>query len=185
MPEPTDDDLMRTFHAGDAAAFEALQARHQAALYLFVRRLLGSSAATQADGVFQDTWLHATPARHTWQPQGAAWRTWLFTLTHHRAVDCLRKTGGAKSASTATMATCPGRTRLRRADVGGCSRGALSGALALAASTLHLQWQRGGATVARFGFARDSVGWYGPSAAREHAVLRPAVLRDLLDQLVR
>ncbi len=93
MPEPTDDELMRAFAGGDAAAFESLYARHQAALYRFVRRLLGSSAATQADEVFQDTWLRAIQARHSWQPQGAAWRTWLFTLAHHRAVDCLRKTG--------------------------------------------------------------------------------------------
>ena len=93
MPEPTDDELMRAFASGDAAAFESLYARHQAALYRFVRRLLGSSAATQADEVFQDTWLRTIQARHSWQPQGAAWRTWLFTLAHHRAVDCLRKTG--------------------------------------------------------------------------------------------
>ena len=93
MPEATDDELMHAFAAGDAQAFERLYTRHQAALYRFVRRLLGSSAATQADEVFQDTWLRAIQARHTWQPQGAAWRTWLFTLAHHRAVDCLRKTG--------------------------------------------------------------------------------------------
>ena len=93
MAGTTDDDLMRAFAAGDAAAFEALYGRHQAALYRFVRRLLGSSASAQADEVFQDTWLRAIQARHTWQPQGAAWRTWLFTLAHHRAVDCLRKTG--------------------------------------------------------------------------------------------
>ena len=93
MPEPTDDQLMRAFADGDARAFETLYARHQAALYRFVRRLLGRAAATQADEVFQDTWLRAIQARHTWQPQGAAWRTWLFTLAHHRAVDCLRKEG--------------------------------------------------------------------------------------------
>jgi RNA polymerase sigma-70 factor (ECF subfamily) len=58
-----------------------------------VRRLLGTAAATQADEVFQDTWLRAVQARHGWQPQGATFRTWLFTLAHHRAVDCLRKGG--------------------------------------------------------------------------------------------
>ena len=93
MPEPTDDQLMRAFAAGDAQAFETLYARHQAALYRFVRRLLGRAASTQADEVFQDTWLRAIQARHTWRPQGAAWRTWLFTLAHNRAVDCLRKEG--------------------------------------------------------------------------------------------
>lgn len=93
MDEASDDQLMRAYAAGDAAAFERLYLRHQAALYRFVRRLLGGAAGTQADEVFQDTWLRAVQARHTWQPQGAAFRTWLFTLAHHRAVDCLRKTG--------------------------------------------------------------------------------------------
>jgi len=93
MDEPSDDHLMRAYAAGDGAAFERLYARHQAALYRFVRRLLGTAAATQADEVFQDTWLRAIQARHSWQPQGASFRTWLFTLAHHRAVDCLRKGG--------------------------------------------------------------------------------------------
>jgi len=93
VTEPTDDQLMRSFAAGDTRAFDQLYQRHQAALYRFVRRLLGRAAATQADEVFQDTWLRAIQARHTWRPQGATWRTWLFTLAHHRAVDCLRKLG--------------------------------------------------------------------------------------------
>jgi RNA polymerase sigma-70 factor (ECF subfamily) len=93
MTDATDDELMRAFAAGDARAFDTLYARHQAALYRFVHRLLGRAAGTQADEVFQDTWLRAIQARHSWQPQGAAWRTWLFTLAHHRAIDCLRKEG--------------------------------------------------------------------------------------------
>ena len=93
MDEATDDQLMRAYAAGDGQAFEQLYARHQAALYRFVRRLLGHAAAAQADEVFQDTWLRAIQARHSWQPRGAQWRTWLFTLAHHRAVDCLRKEG--------------------------------------------------------------------------------------------
>lgn len=97
--EPSDDELMRGFAAGDTRAFERLYERHQAALYRFVHRLLGRAAATQADEVFQDTWLRAIQARHSWQPQGATWRTWLFTLAHHRAVDCLRKQGREVSLS--------------------------------------------------------------------------------------
>ena len=93
MDEELDDALMRAFAAGDGDAFERLYARHQAALYRFVRRLLGPAAAAQADEVFQDTWLRLIQARHGWRPQGAAFRTWLFTLAHHRAVDCLRKSG--------------------------------------------------------------------------------------------
>ncbi len=99
MTELSDDHLMRAYAEGDAAAFEQLYARHHAALYRFVRRLLGNAAATQADEVFQDTWLRAIQARRDWQPQGASFRTWLFTLAHHRAVDCLRKTGRELSST--------------------------------------------------------------------------------------
>ena len=78
---------------GDAAAFERLYARHQAALYRFIRRLLGSQLSAQSDEVFQDTWLKVVSARDRWAPQGATFRTWLFTLAHHRAIDLLRRSG--------------------------------------------------------------------------------------------
>ncbi|MBL8290158.1 MAG: sigma-70 family RNA polymerase sigma factor [Rubrivivax sp.] len=91
--DSSDDQLMRAFTAGDGRAFERLYARHEQALYRFVRRLLGQAAAAQVDEVFQDTWLRAIEARASWQPQGAAFRTWLCTIAHHRAIDCLRKSG--------------------------------------------------------------------------------------------
>jgi RNA polymerase sigma-70 factor (ECF subfamily) len=90
---------MRAFADGDLRAFDALYARHQAPLYRFVRRLMGSAAGTQADEVFQDTWLRLIQARTRWQPQGAVFRTWLFTLAHHRAIDCLRR-GGREVSTT-------------------------------------------------------------------------------------
>jgi RNA polymerase sigma factor (sigma-70 family) len=89
--DPDDGSLMRRFAQGDARAFEQLYARHHAALYRFVRRVLGRAAAAQADEVFQDTWLRVVRSRERWSPQGAAFRTWLFTLAHHRAIDVLRK----------------------------------------------------------------------------------------------
>lgn len=93
MPEPDDDQLMRAFADGDGRAFERLYARHEQALYRFVRRLLGQAAAGQVDEVFQDTWMRAIEARASWRPQGATFRTWLFTIAHHRAIDCLRRCG--------------------------------------------------------------------------------------------
>ena len=92
-PEPTDDVLMAAYAQGDAAAFEQLYARHQVGLYRFVRRLLGPALAAQVDEVFQDTWLRVVQTRTRWAPQGASFRTWLFTLAHHRAIDLLRRSG--------------------------------------------------------------------------------------------
>ncbi len=77
-----DDQLMLAYAQGDAAAFDELYARHEGALYRFVRRLLGASLAAQADEVFQDTWMRIVAARASFSPQGAAWRTWAFTIAH-------------------------------------------------------------------------------------------------------
>ncbi|HWI10673.1 MAG TPA: sigma-70 family RNA polymerase sigma factor [Burkholderiaceae bacterium] len=92
-PDPSDDALMAAYAGGDARAFEQLYARHQAGLYRFIRRLLGAALNAQTDEVFQDTWLRVVQSRARWQPQGASFRTWLFTLAHHRVVDQWRRSG--------------------------------------------------------------------------------------------
>lgn len=88
-----DDQLMLAYARGDAAAFDELYARHEGALFRFVRRLLGAPLAAQADEVFQDTWLRIISARTSFSPQGAAWRTWAFTIAHNLAMDRLRASG--------------------------------------------------------------------------------------------
>ncbi|MRD48299.1 sigma-70 family RNA polymerase sigma factor [Caenimonas koreensis DSM 17982] len=88
-----DDQLMLAYAAGDTDAFDELYSRHEAGLYRFVRRLLGVRLAAQADEVFQDTWLRIVSARASFSPQGAAWRTWAFTIAHNLAMDRLRTSG--------------------------------------------------------------------------------------------
>jgi len=88
-----DEDLMLAYAQGDAVAFDVLYARHEAALYRFVRRLLGAALGAQADEVFQDAWLRIVTARASFRPQGAAWRTWAFTIAHNAAMDRLRVAG--------------------------------------------------------------------------------------------
>lgn len=84
---------MLAYAGGDTAAFDTLYGRHEAALYRFVRRLLGATLAAQADEVFQDAWLRIVAARASFHPQGAAWRTWAFTIAHNAAMDRLRVSG--------------------------------------------------------------------------------------------
>lgn len=91
--ELADDALMSAYARGDARAFEQLYARHHAGLYRFVRRLLGTALVAQTDEVFQDTWLRVVQSRERWEPQGATFRTWLYTLAHHRVIDMLRRSG--------------------------------------------------------------------------------------------
>jgi len=94
-----DEDLMRKFCAGEAHAFQLLYARHEKPLYRYVRRLLGSPEALQADDVFQDTWMKLVDARDSWHSrEDASFKTWLYTLAHNRAIDILRKSGREISA---------------------------------------------------------------------------------------
>ncbi len=88
-----DDQLMLAYAGGDVSAFDVLYARHQGALFRFVRRLLGSPMAAQADEVFQDTWVRIIGARAQFSPNGASWKTWAFTIAHNLAMDRLRKSG--------------------------------------------------------------------------------------------
>ena len=95
----TDEDLMRKFCAGDSKAFHILYMRHEKPLYRYLRRVLGVGLVAQVDEVFQDTWMRLVDARDSWQPRdGVAFKTWLYTLAHHRAVDILRKSGREVSA---------------------------------------------------------------------------------------
>lgn len=107
MPDLPDETLMDAYARGDARAFEALYTRHEAGLFRFVRRVLGSALAAQADEVFQDTWLRVVNARAGWRPQGASFRTWLYTLAQHRAIDMLRRGGRELSIDGETAPWSP------------------------------------------------------------------------------
>lgn len=95
MPPPAtgDEDLMRAYAAGDAAAFDALYARHEAGLLRFVRRLLGAGLAAQAEEIFQDAWMRIVAARHTFDATSGNWRGWAFAIAHNAAMDRLRTSG--------------------------------------------------------------------------------------------
>lgn len=88
-----DDQLMLAYARGDTTAFDALYARHESALFRFVRRLMGLRLAPEVEEVFQDTWMRIIAARDSFSPQGATWRTWAFTIAHNLAMDRLRLSG--------------------------------------------------------------------------------------------
>ena len=95
----TDEALMQQFCSGDSRAFQALYTRHEKPLLRYVRRVLGAGLVPQAEEIFQDTWMKLVDTRASWQPRdNASFKTWLYTLAHHRAVDILRKSGREISA---------------------------------------------------------------------------------------
>lgn len=105
----SDEQLMQQFCAGEAQVFQLLYTRHEKPLYRYIRRLLGQAEVKQAEDVFQDTWVKLVDARHTWQARdNATFKTWLYTLAHHRAIDILRKSGREVSVEAQTESDSPG-----------------------------------------------------------------------------
>lgn len=82
--EPTDEDLMLAFGAGDGAAFETLYARHRLRLFRHLQRQLRD--ASLAEELFQDVWQRVISARERYQPE-AKFSTWLHQIAHNRLAD--------------------------------------------------------------------------------------------------
>ncbi|MET0203212.1 MAG: RNA polymerase sigma factor [Casimicrobiaceae bacterium] len=87
-----DEDLMLSYASGDAAAFDALYARHKGGVYRYLLRHCGNAGT--ADELFQDIWMNVIRVRATYAPS-AKFATWLYTLAHHRVVDHWRAQGQA------------------------------------------------------------------------------------------
>jgi RNA polymerase sigma-70 factor (ECF subfamily) len=79
-----DEDLMLSYAQGEAAAFDALYARHKGGVYRYLLRHCGNAGT--ADELFQDIWMNVIRVRATYAPS-AKFTTWLYTLAHHRVVD--------------------------------------------------------------------------------------------------
>ncbi|MFT3806561.1 RNA polymerase sigma factor [Arenimonas sp.] len=82
--EPTDEDLMKAYGAGDAAAFETLYSRHRGPLFRFMLRQLREHAT--AEELYQDVWQRVITARERYRPD-AKFSTWLYQIAHNRLTD--------------------------------------------------------------------------------------------------
>lgn len=91
MDDPrTDETLMLAYRAGEAAAFEALYARHRGRLYRYL--LHQSGKREQADEMFQEIWMSVIRARSGYEVS-AKFTTWLFRIAHNRLIDSFRSNG--------------------------------------------------------------------------------------------
>lgn len=78
---------MLRYAGGDLGAFDTLYNRHELAVWRFVFRSIKVQAV--ADDLLQDVWFAVARNAARYEPR-ARFRTWLFTLAHHRLVDYLR-----------------------------------------------------------------------------------------------
>lgn len=81
---PSDEQLMQAYARGDMRAFETLYNRHALPVWRFVQRSVQNAAL--ADDLVQDVWFSVVRHAPQYEPR-AKFRTWLFTLAHHRMVD--------------------------------------------------------------------------------------------------
>jgi RNA polymerase sigma-70 factor (ECF subfamily) len=86
--EASDEDLMLHYRDGDAAAFDALYARHQGGLYRYLLRQCRDAAV--AEELFQDVWTNLIRARAGYTVQ-ARFATYLYRLAHNRWIDHYRR----------------------------------------------------------------------------------------------
>jgi RNA polymerase sigma-70 factor (ECF subfamily) len=95
-PQPSDEDLMLAYGAGEAGAFDTLYARHKGGVYRYILRQCRNAGI--ADELFQDVWMSAIRVRASYAPT-ARFTTWIYTLAHNRIVDHWRASGQMKLAS--------------------------------------------------------------------------------------
>ena len=86
-PEDPDETLMLRYAGGNLGAFDTLYGRHELAVWRFVFRSVKVQAV--ADDLLQDVWFAVARNAAHYEVK-AKFRTWLFTLAHHRLVDHLR-----------------------------------------------------------------------------------------------
>lgn len=85
----TDEALVRRLARGDVGALEELYGRYARPVYSLALRILGDTADAEetAQDVFERVWRHAP----SFDAERGRFGTWLMSMTHHVAVDRVRK----------------------------------------------------------------------------------------------
>ncbi len=87
MRGTSDEQLMKQYAAGDAAAFEDLYQRYRGPLYRYIQHQVRDPAT--ANDLYQGSWEKLIKARNHYQPS-APFRAWLFRIAHNHIVDYFR-----------------------------------------------------------------------------------------------
>ena len=85
--EETDEELMQSYGAGNAGAFERLYVRHKGPLYRYLLRQIGN--AESVEEIYQDVWMQLIRHRNNYRPS-AKFKTYLFHIAHNKLIDYYR-----------------------------------------------------------------------------------------------
>jgi RNA polymerase sigma-70 factor, ECF subfamily len=92
----TDEALMAAYQDGNVQAFSELVARHERALWNFVRRFVGDGAS--AEDLLQEVFLRVVRSSGEWQPT-AKFSTWIYTIARNLCTDHARRMSLRRASS--------------------------------------------------------------------------------------
>lgn len=84
-----DEDLMQLVQRAEASAFEVVYDRHAGAAFSLAYRMCG--ARQVAEEVVQEAFLSIWRSGARYDQRRGSVRTWVLGITHHRAIDVLRR----------------------------------------------------------------------------------------------
>lgn len=86
--QPTDEELLERFRAGDRRAFDSLMKRHEVGLFNFILRSVRDRAT--AEELLQDTWIRVLSGLKDFQ-RASKFSTWVYTVARNLCIDQARK----------------------------------------------------------------------------------------------
>jgi RNA polymerase sigma-70 factor (ECF subfamily) len=86
--QPTDEELLERFRAGDRRAFDVLMKRHEVGLFNFILRSVRDRAT--AEELLQDTWIRVLSGLKDFQ-RASKFSTWAYTVARNLCIDQARK----------------------------------------------------------------------------------------------
>jgi RNA polymerase sigma factor (sigma-70 family) len=114
VEEASDEELIRRFARGEAAAFERLYRRHEMRVWRYLYRSVENRAI--ADELMQEVWFAVAREAGRFEPR-ARFTTWLYTIARHRMIDSLRAAANRPHASVDELeATDPPPALLAREE---------------------------------------------------------------------
>lgn len=89
LSEPSDEALLERAANGDQGAIADLYDRYKGLMYGLASRITGDQALAQ--DVIQDAFVGIWKNAARFSSERASARTWILSITHHRAVDAVRR----------------------------------------------------------------------------------------------
>lgn len=119
--EGVDEELIERLARGELAALDALYTRYSCPVFSLALRVLGNSSDAEevTQDVFERVWRHAP----TFSSERGRFGTWLLSMTHHVAIDTVRKrqrrpqTVGGEAAEHAARTLADARADVAEATV--------------------------------------------------------------------